>query len=44
MSQISLTVENFPKDKKYALVVKFDIAQSFRKIDVMKSTIRELEK
>lgn len=44
MSLINLAVENFPKDKKYALVVKFDIAQSFRQIDVMKSTIQELEK
>lgn len=43
LSQINQTVSNFPRDKKYALVVKFDIAQLFNKIATMQETIKELE-
>lgn len=40
---INETVTNFPKDRKYALIVKFEIARLFHKIDEMKCVIRELE-
>ena len=41
--QINTAVLDFPRDRKYALVVKFDIAQHFCQIDIMKETIAELE-
>lgn len=40
---INETVTNFPKDRKYALIVKFEIARLFHKIDEMKCVIKELE-
>lgn len=43
LSQINRAASDFPRDKKYALVVKFDIAQLFKKIDTMQETIKELE-
>ena len=43
LSQVNQTALDFPRDKKYALVVKFDIAQLFNKIDTMEETIQELE-
>ena len=43
LSQIEQTIQDFPRDKKYALIVKFDIAQLFSQIDAMQDTIRELE-
>ena len=43
LSQINHAVLDFPRDKKYALAIKFDIAQLFRRIDVMQETIAELE-
>lgn len=43
LSQINDAVSDFPRDKKYALVVKFDIAQLFGRIDIMQETIAELE-
>lgn len=43
LSQINEAVSNFPKDKKYALIVKFDIALHFNQVDTMKDTIAELE-
>lgn len=43
LSQINQAASNFPRDKKYALVVKFDIAQFFSKIATMQETIKELE-
>lgn len=43
LSQINQAILDFPRDKKYALVVKFDIAQLFKKIDTMQETIKELE-
>lgn len=41
---IDKTIEDFPKDEKYALIVKFDIARLFYKIDIMENVIKELEK
>lgn len=43
LSQINETILEFPRDKKYALVVKFDIARLFDKIDTMEEIIQELE-
>ena len=43
LSQVNQAVLDFPRDKKYALIVKFDIAQLFNKIDTMEETIQELE-
>lgn len=43
LSQINQATLDFPRDKKYALVVKFDIAQNFNKIATMQETIKELE-
>ena len=43
LSQVNQTALDFPRDKKYALIVKFDIAQLFNKIDTMEETIQELE-
>ena len=34
---------NFPKDKKYALTVKFEIARLFHKTDEMERVIKTLE-
>lgn len=34
---------DFPKDKKYALVVKFEIARLFKQLDVMEEIIKSLE-
>lgn len=43
ISKIQETIRDYPRDKKYALVVKFDIAQRFNDIRVMEETIKELE-
>ena len=43
LHQIDTVAAEFPRDKKYALVVKFDIAQFFEKIETMQDTIKELE-
>lgn len=37
-------IVDYPKDKKYALVVKFDIAQIARDYEKMSQVIKELEK
>lgn len=41
--EINNAVIEFPRDKKYALVVKFDIAHHFNEVNVMRETIKELE-
>lgn len=43
LAQVKQVAIDFPKDKKYALVVKFDIAQYFNETVVMQETIKELE-
>ena len=43
MDQINKTVIDFPKDKKYALTVKFDIAQLYHETKEMASVIEELK-
>lgn len=43
LAKINEASMDFPRDKKYALVVRFDIAQLFGKIDTMQDTIRDLE-
>ena len=43
LAEITQACMDFPRDKKYALVVKFDIAQLFNRIDIMEETIKELE-
>lgn len=43
MAQINNTVVDYPKDKKYALTVKFDIALHFRDFSNMQTTIKELQ-
>lgn len=43
MHQIDQTIIDFPRDKKYALVVKFDIAQLFRQAETMNKVIIALE-
>lgn len=43
LEEINDTITEFPKDKRYALIVKFDIARLFQKYDEMESVIKELE-
>lgn len=43
LEQINETISEFPNDKKYALVVKFDIAQLFHNINEMENVINEME-
>ena len=43
LSCIDEAAINFPKDKKYALIVKFDVARLFNIIEEMDCVIRELE-
>ena len=43
ISCIDETAMNFPKDKKYALTVKFEIARLFHKTDEMERVIKTLE-
>ena len=40
---IDNAIINFPKDKKYALAVKFEIARLFHNIDEMERVIKVLE-
>lgn len=42
--EINETIMEFPKDKKYALSVKFDIARLFHDYDEMERVIQELER
>lgn len=44
LSEINKAAIEIPRDKKYALITKFDIANHFDKIDIMQDTIEELEK
>lgn len=41
--EINRAQEEFPRDKKYALTVKFDIARLFHKTEEMESVIKSLE-
>lgn len=41
--KIDETIMEFPRDRKYALVVKFDIAQLFHRLDIMEDVINELK-
>lgn len=43
LNEIEEAVFQYPRDKKYALVVKFDIAQRFNDEEAMDSTIAQLE-
>lgn len=43
IAEIDDTITGFPKDRKYALTVKFDIARLFRKFDEMERVIQELQ-
>lgn len=43
LEQIDETINEFPNDKKYALVVKFDIALLFHDISEMENVINEME-
>ena len=43
ISHIDSAIHDFPKDKKYALIVKFDIARLFRNINEMRKVIETLE-
>ena len=43
LSCIDQAATNFPKDKKYALTVKFEIARLFHKTDEMERVIKVLE-
>lgn len=43
INEINKAGTEFPKDRKYSLVVKFDIARLFRRVDMMQSVISELE-
>ena len=44
INEIDATIAEFPKDKKYALIVKFDIARLFRMYGEMENVIVELER
>lgn len=44
INEIDRVISDFPQDKRYALIVKFDIAYHFRKNQTMINTISELEK
>lgn len=44
INEIDAAIAEFPKDKKYALTVKFDIARQFRDYTEMKNVIIELER
>lgn len=44
LMEINETILDFPKDKKYALSVKFDIARIFHDYDEMERVIKELER
>ncbi len=39
---VNQAITDFPKDKKYALIVKFDIAELFNDFETMESIIEEL--
>lgn len=43
LQSINNTISNYPTDRKYALIVKFDIARLFHQTDEMKNVIKELE-
>ena len=43
LTLINQAIIDFPRDKKYALAVKFEIALLFSKIDTMQEAIKELE-
>ena len=43
INKIDEVINEFPKDKKYALMVKFDIAQLFSNINIMEDVIRTLK-
>ncbi len=44
MSQAHQVALDYPRDKKYALIVQFDIAKLFNKIDTTQGTIDEMQK
>ena len=44
IKEIDDTITEYPKDKKYALTVKFDIARLFREYAEMENVIAELER
>jgi len=43
LREIDKVIAEFPKDKKYALTVKFEIALKFREVDVKEAVIKKLE-
>lgn len=43
ITEIDFAVREFPKDRKYALAVKFDIARLFNRTDEMQNAIDQLE-
>ncbi|MBQ0083663.1 MAG: TIR domain-containing protein [Clostridiales bacterium] len=43
IKEINRAIDEFPRDKKYALTVKFDIARLFHKTEEMESVIKSLE-